>query len=139
MRLAPCVLASVALGLAVAGASAQTIYRCGNEYTRVPCTDGKAVDAESRSATTAQRATEAREVALQERRLGNDMTRDRRAREAALKPARATSLGPAKAAEPAAAASVSLKPKKRAKARMRVLDEGDFTATVPKARKEVPR
>lgn len=125
-------LVSVALGLASVAASAQTIYRCGNEYTRVPCVDGKAVDADSRNA---QRVAEGRQVSAQERRLGNDMARDRRLRESALRPAAATSLGPARPPQPSVAASASLKPKKNAKGKIRVLDEGDFTATVPMARK----
>lgn len=134
MKLGAC-LVTVALGLSSAALSAQTIYRCGNEYTRVPCANGKPVDADSRSATSAQQAAEGRHVAAQERRLGNDMARDRRLREAALRPAPATSLGPVKPAAPLAAASASLKPKRQAKGKIRALDEGDFVAEVPKVSK----
>jgi len=116
---------------ASAGASAQNVYRCGNEYTRVPCSNGKQVDVDNR-ATAPQQAAEARQAAERERRLGNDMERDRLRREAALKPARAGSLSAPKPAEPAA--SASLKPKRKAKAKIRVVDEKDFVAKVPKAK-----
>ena len=114
-----------------AGASAQTVYRCGSEYTRVPCSNGKTIETDNRASSTKQVA-EARQVAERERRLGNDMERDRLRREAALRPARAGSLSALKPAEPAA--SASLKPKRKAKAKIRVLDEKDFVAKVPKAK-----
>ena len=122
--------------LACAGsvASAQAIYRCGNEYTKVPCAGGKTVEADDGPAS-GSRAADARRVAAAERRLGDDMARERRAREAATRPATASSLGPAKAVEPARQASASMRPKKRAKGRIRVLDERDFVARVPKPAK----
>ena len=126
-------IALAALVLAATGAGAQTVYRCGNEYSRVPCANGKSVDT-GPSAGDARRSAEARQAASRERRLAEDMTRDRRARESDLKPAGATSLGPAKAAQPTAAASASMKPKKRAKAKIRVVDERDFVARVPKVK-----
>lgn len=130
--LRPAMLAA-ALALTGASASAQTIYRCGNEYTRIPCAEGKAVDPDRRSAA---RVAEGRQVSEQERRLGNDMARDRRQREASLRPAAAASLGPRKPATgPLPAASASLKPKKKAKGKMLVVDERDFIAAVPKIRK----
>lgn len=121
----------VASMLAGAGASAQTVYRCGNEYTTVPCSEGKAVDIDNSAA--GKRSAEARQVATRERRLADEMARDRRAREAALKPAGAASLGPVKANAPALAASASKKPKKKAK--VHIGREGDFVAAVPKAKK----
>lgn len=127
-------IAASALALllaASAGASAQSVYRCGNEYTRVPCSNGKTVDTDNRASSTKQVA-EARQVAERERRLGNDMERDRLRREAALRPARAGSFSASKPAEPAA--SASLKPKRKAKAKIRVVDEKDFVAKVPKAK-----
>ena len=118
--------------VASASASAQTVYRCGNEYTRVPCSDGKTVDVDNR-ATAPRQAAEARQAAERERRLGNDMERDRLRREAAFRPARAGSLSPAvKPPEPAA--SASLKPKRKAKGKIRVVDGKDFVARVPKAK-----
>ena len=126
--------AFVALVLAATAASAQTIYRCGNEYTRVPCANGKSIDADA-SAVDARRTAEARQGAVREKRLADDMVRDRRAREASQRPAAASSLGPAKAVDPAAAASASMKPKKRTKAKIRIVDERDFVATVPRVKK----
>ena len=125
--------ALAALAFATTGAAAQTVYRCGNEYSRVPCADGKPVDT-GPSTADSRRAAEARQSANREHRLAEEMARDRRAREAALKPATASSLGPARAVQAPAAASASMKPKKRAKAKIRVLDERDFVARVPKVK-----
>jgi hypothetical protein len=122
-------LAACLLG---AGVAAQTIYRCGNEYTRVPCAGGKIVYAES-AVTEAQRA-EARRVASQERKLADATARERRADAAALHPSGAASGGPVKA--PAQAASAPAKEKKKAQANKKPVaadaDE-DFLAPVPKA------
>ncbi|MEP6740178.1 MAG: hypothetical protein ABJA61_07350 [Caldimonas sp.] len=121
------------LALAAASASAQTVYRCGNEYTRVPCTEGKSIDTDDR-ATSTKRAEEARHFAAREKQLADDMARDRRAREAAQRPALAASLGPSKPhTEPAPA----IKPKKtvKGKAKPRAVDDGQFVAAVPKAKK----
>ena len=121
----------VLLLAASAGASAQTIYRCGSEYTRVPCPDGKAIDPDNRASSTKQVA-EARQAAERERRLGNDMERDRLRREAALRPARAGSLSAPKPPEHAASAPAA-KPKKKPRTRSRTIDEkNDFVATVPR-------
>lgn len=120
-----------ALALAGGAASAQTIYRCGHMYSRTPCPSGKEIDVEART-TAAQRA-EARQVALREKRLGDDMARDRRLAEAAQKPALATSMGPAKVAV-ATPAPVKKASKKRRKAAQP--DDGrDFIAAVPKVKK----
>ncbi len=110
-------------------ASAQTIYRCGNEYTRVPCANGKVVNAESR-VTEAQRA-EARQVAREERKLADATARARRAEEAANHPAAAASLGPVQA--PAASAAAKKKTKQRKKPVASEADE-DLLARVPKAK-----
>ncbi len=94
---------ALTLGLAtLAAAQAQPVYRCGNEYTREPCPNGRLVEATDRR-SSAQRA-EAGRVAADERRLADDMRRERLAEQAAIKPALATSLsGSAPAsAEPAA-------------------------------------
>lgn len=121
------------LALATTGAASQTVYRCGNEYSREPCANGKSVDT-GPVAVDGKRAAEARQSASREHRLAEEMARDRRVREAALKPATASSLGPARATQPLAAASASMKPKKRAKAKIRVVDERDFVARVPKVK-----
>ncbi|MEO6362953.1 MAG: hypothetical protein ABIO71_06970 [Caldimonas sp.] len=125
------------LGLAAA-AQAQTIYRCGNEYTRVPCSAGKPVDIDDR-AVNSRRAAEARAVVDRQNRLAAEMASDRRRNEAEQRLAGPASLSPSKGAEPASAASASLKPKKRAKAKIRVGGEGDFIATSPKPSKGTAR
>ena len=115
--------------LAWGTASAQTVYRCGSEYTRVPCTEGKLVDV-SGSVTAGQRA-EAREAALREQRLGDAMARERRAEAAARRPAMAANIGPAKV--PAEAPAT---PKKKSKAKKKPGEtvNGDFIARVPKTK-----
>jgi hypothetical protein len=116
--------------LCSAGAFAQTIYRCGNEYTRVPCSGGKALDVgDPRSA--AQRA-EARRLVAAEQRLGAEMERDRRRAEAELKPAGAASLGPV--ARAASAPVVKKKvpaARKKPKAASDTEAGRDFIAGVP--------
>jgi hypothetical protein len=78
------------VSLAMLDANSQTVYRCGSVYSQIPCGEGKIVEAtDPRSA--AQRA-EAKRVVADERRLAEDMRRDRLAEQAAIKPAGATSL-----------------------------------------------
>ena len=93
---------------------AQAVYRCDNEYRAAPCPGGKPVVTDD-LASSADRLAEGRAVAAREKRLADDMVRDRRACEAAQRPARASSLGPDRMA-PAATASATLKPKKKTKA-----------------------
>lgn len=90
-------LAAVALMLcfAVGAAQGQEVYRCGSAYLQTPCPQGRLVEADD-SRSEAQRAEAAR-VAATERRLANEMRRDRLAEEAALKPALAGSLSATKA------------------------------------------
>ncbi|MDQ6639937.1 MAG: hypothetical protein M3Z15_09785 [Pseudomonadota bacterium] len=117
-------------GLAGTAAHAQTIFRCGQEYTSVPCADARTLVVAS--AVTAEQRAEAREVARREKTLAAEMTRDRRQEEALLKPALAGSLsGPRVAAPPAPAKK---HPKKR-KRNAAFDDERDFIAAVPKAKK----
>ena len=117
--------------LAAAGnALAQsTIYRCGNEYSRMPCSQGKVVDTQD---AVAQRA-EAVRVAASERQLAEDMARDRRRAEAAHRPAAAGSLGPAR---PAASASAKAPAagKSKGKKKDSSAEGEDFVAQVPVAK-----
>ena len=118
------------------GAAAQgTIYRCGNGYSRTPCSQGKVVETESSVRTAAQRA-EAVQVAAAEKQLAEDMARDRRRAEAAIKPVAAGSLGPARPAAPATAkASTAGKARDKAKDKGKKKGSGaegeDFVAVVP--------
>jgi hypothetical protein len=83
--------------------------------------------------SAAQRA-DAHAVARREKALAAEMVRDRRAQEAATKPALAGSLsGPRLAA--AAPTSAAKKHAKKRKKTAVPDDERDFIATVPKAKK----
>jgi len=135
MKPASCILVVSVAALAAAlsaSVQAQTIYRCGNEYTRVPCPNGKPLEtSDTRSA--AQRA-EARAMVNDQRRLAAEMERDRRRDEAAVKPALATSLGPAKPAAPAASAASSTRkvPPRSVRHKPKADEQDkDFVAAVP--------
>ena len=118
--------------LASSGTSAQTVYRCGSEYTRSPCADGKRLDVSD--PVTAERVAEAREVARREALLGETMARDRLAEAAAFHPTMAANLGPS---PQRAAAAESDKKKAKAKTKKKPAAtsiDGDFIARVPKAK-----
>jgi len=114
----PVFLALLAALAALPTALAQPIYRCGNEYTRIPCPGGHTLEmSDTRSA--AQRA-EAQRLLVEEEKRGKAMERERRHEESAIKPAAATSLGPdfvaaappqPKASAPKASASKAGAPK----------------------------
>ena len=111
-------------------AAAQTVYRCGNSYTRTPCSDGQALDiGDPRS--SAQRA-EAQRVAAAEKKLGDSMERDRRQAEAEARPAGPVSLGPSRPAS--AAGAKKAHPAGKGKKHRSTSDaeaRGDFVARVP--------
>jgi hypothetical protein len=116
-------------GLAAGAASAQTVYRCGSEYTRIPCAAGRLVDVSDR--VSAEQRAQAQDAARREAQLGEAMARDRRAEAAAFRPALAANIGPVKAA-PAPAAKA--KKKVRAKRKAAETIDGDFVARVPKTK-----
>ena len=122
---------TAALLLAVAGgvAAQGAVYRCGNEYSRTPCSQGKVVDTESSLRTPAQRA-EAVQVASAEKQLAEDMARDRRRAEAAAKPAAAGSLGPTRPATPASVKTATAG-KGKDKGKKKGGDTEDFVAVAP--------
>jgi hypothetical protein len=116
---------------AAGGAGAQgAIYRCGNEYSRTPCSQGKVVETDSSVRTSEQRA-EAVKVAAAERQLAEDMARDRRRAEAAFKPAGAGSLGPARPAAAATTKASTGKGKDKGKKKKGSGAGEDFVAIVP--------
>jgi hypothetical protein len=122
---------AVILAGAMSATAAQTIFRCGDSYSQAPCVGAKAIEVAA-PATDAQRA-EARAVAAREKQLAFEMVRDRRERESLLRPATASSLGPAPAA---AAASAPAKKHGRGKKHAASLqDDRDFLAAVPRAKK----
>ena len=125
-------VAVAALAGLAASVRAETIFRCGNEYTNVACNDATTLVVAG-AATPEQRA-EAREAARREKALADEMARDRRAQEALARPAQAGSLSaPRPAATPPAPAGKK-HPKKHAK-KAALDEERDFIATVPKAKK----
>ena len=126
-------VAVATLAAAASGAAgAETIYRCGNEYSDVACTHATTLVVAD--AVTPEQRAEARHVARRERTLAAEMTRDRREQEALMRPALAASLSaPRAAAAPPATAA-----KKHAKKHVNkaaVDEERDFVAVVPKAKK----
>ncbi len=86
-------------GLAGTPAHAETIFRCGHEYSGVACPNARTLVV-ANAVTVGQRA-EARDVARREKALAAEMTRDRREQEALLKPALAGSLSAPRVTAPA--------------------------------------
>ena len=76
--------AALLLGLFGVCAHAQIVYRCANAYSQEPCPQARAVDV-SDQRTAAQHA-EGLRVAAVDRQLGDEMSRERHARESAVKP-----------------------------------------------------
>ena len=128
MRVAAATLAAVACG----AAAAETIYRCGNEYTDVACTHATTLVVAGALTPPAARRSARRRAAR--KTLAAEMTRDRRGQESLAKPALAGSLSAprAAAAPPAAAARKHAKKHDRKAA---IDEERDFVAAVPKAKK----
>ena len=118
--------------VASATARAETIFRCGNEYSDVAC--AHATTLVVAGAVTPEQRAEAREVARREKTLAAEMTRDRREQETLAKPAHAASLSaPRTAAVPPASAA---KPHAKKHDKKTAIDEErDFVAAVPKAKK----
>ena len=106
------------LMLSALGANAQSVYRCGSEYSQSPCPEARIFDA-SDARSEAQRAAASR-VAADEKQSGLRMERERLAMLSAQKPGGAVSLSgrQTKAAEPQHAKKpkwVKLKPAKKAR------------------------
>jgi len=125
-------LVAVAALAASAGAGAETIYRCGNEYTNVACTHATTLVVAD--AVTSEQRAEARDVARREKTLAAEMTRDRRGQESLAKPALAGSLSAPRAAAAPPAAAARKHAKKHDK-KAAIDEERDFVAAVPKAKK----
>ena len=83
-------------------AQAQTVYRCGNEYSQAPCPNGKPVD--TADPRTPEQRAQAERLNASEARRTAEMRRERLAEQATQKPASAASLSAAPAAQPASAA-----------------------------------
>ena len=125
------IVATLLAAAAMSVAQAQTIYRCGNTYSRIPCTEAKVVEVgDGRSA--AQRA-EARRVADSERRLATEMRRERLADERSIRGGAAASLSGQAPAKVAAAVPEHRRKKQRSAARPPPTT--DFIAVDPASRK----
>jgi hypothetical protein len=128
--------APFAMLLLAAVASAQAaapIYRCGadgTEYSQKPCPGGRLIDAAD-PRSDAQRA-EAGRVAARERKLANDLERERRAQEATRTTAAGIGTAPA-AAQAAPPPRAAVKKKRAVKPKV---GSEDFVAISPK--KTVP-
>ena len=130
-------LISAVLALGASAAACQTVYRCGpaaNHYSQQPCRSGNAVDV-SDPRSPAQ-AAEARSAVRDQQRLGADMARERRAEEAAHKPAMAGGIPISPRAE--AAKKPTDRRKKSASSRSKravgnavVNDSREFVALAP--------
>jgi len=73
------------LGLAALSAGAQSVYRCGNVYSSSSCPQARVVEVDDRR-SEAQRS-DAQLLAANDKRLGNELQRERLARDAAGKSA----------------------------------------------------
>jgi hypothetical protein len=132
---------AAALLLACIACSAQAagpIYRCGpdgRQYSQTPCPGGTVVEA-SDPRSAAQRA-EAKRVAELERKQANDMERERRAQQAAEKPAQATGINVKPAEEAKPATSLANRPgRKKRHGKARAEDNKDFVAVEPGSKKK---
>ena len=130
-------VAALLLCLVSAGSQAQTIYRCGNEYTRIPCPQGQVVEATD-PRTGAQRA-EAVRVAAEDHRRAAEMRRERLADQAALKPASAASLSAAPALAARPAPTPERHPLKKKRNVSKPASSTPFTAADPASRKRGKR
>ena len=109
-------IAALMLSLGAVSAGAQSVYRCGSEYSQSPCPQAKVIDAAD-GRTEAQRA-DGQRVAADERQLGRQMERERLALASTQTTAGAAGLGgaPAKPAERAHAKKLKWAKKARARA-----------------------
>ena len=129
--------AALLLCLVAFSSHTQPVYRCGNEYSRLPCSQGKVIEVND-PRSTAQRA-EARQVAADEQRRAAEMKHDRLAEQAAQKRTSAASLNaaPMPTAKPASAAERH--PPKKKHATSKPSASTAFTATDPASKKQRSR
>ncbi len=133
--------AAAALLLASAAHAATPVYRCGVEgkdYSQQPCSDGVALSIDD-GRNAAQRDASAQAVARQ-RRLADELARDRERREKALH-APATSLSAAATASPSKPGASQPRPTRRPSPPARAASGSasqPFTAIVPGSGKRTP-
>jgi len=118
---------TVALCLGATVAAAQSVYRCGNEYSQAPCAHGKLVNVDD--SRTDSQLTEARSIAANERTQATQIAREHRL-EAAAAAARAARTVHVKA-HPPAISPLPVKAVKRRHAKAHTQETTDFVAIVP--------
>jgi len=117
------------LGAACTAQGATPIYRCGKTYSQEPCPGGHLIDAaDPRSA--AQRAEAAR-VLQREKKLADDLERDRLDREAGITPAQAAGFNGRPSPSQGTKPEPSKKKKKKA-AKPKAASGADFVAIEPR-------
>ena len=112
--------------------AAQSVYRCGNEYSQAPCAHGKIVNVDD--SRTDSQLTDARSLAASERTQAAQIVREHRLEAAASRAVRTVHVK----AHPAAVSPVPTKAMKRRHAKAHTRETTDFVAIVPgtgKARK----
>ena len=119
------IVLATALAAASQWAPAQTVYRCGNDYSQRPCAGGSQV--ETPPPPSAADAAQARRGALADARLAEAMEKARLAQE--KNAPKAIVIAPVAPEKPAAKAPVAGKGKKAEK------KPQDFTAMGPKPAK----
>ena len=117
-----------ALLLATCAASAQ-VWRCGNEYSNKPCPGGRSVDTED--TRTPEQARQSASKAQYETRVGNQMEKERIAKEKGVAGPTAIVTGQKEAAAPAPREAAS-GPKSAGRKKGGKKQPEHFTATAPK-------
>ena len=131
-RLAACLVLASSAGVA----AAQPVYRCGNEYTRVPCPGGRSV--ETQDGPSARDRARAQQALSAQKREAAALAAERERREATPRAA-PVNLGPAAPAGASASAAASLKPPRKAKGKIRVVGPEDFTVRTAPAKPRKPK
>ena len=114
-----------ALCLGTTLAAAQSVYRCGNEYSQAPCAHGKIVNVDD--SRTDSQLTVARSLAASERTQAAQIVRDHRLEAAASRAIRTVHVK----AHPAEVNSLPTKAVKRRHAKAHTRETTDFVAIVP--------
>lgn len=133
-------MVGILLVLAPAVLHSQPIYRCGNVYSQMPCTDGTVLSADDRRTADQKAQTDA--ATAQAMRQADRMERDRLAAEGGSAPAARLAIkgkasASAKTTTTAAARQAGSKTPGKTSTRKQQKDSGDFTAVVRQEKKAV--
>lgn len=105
-------------------AAAQSVYRCGNEYSQAPCAHGKIVNVDD--ARTGSQLTDARSLAASEKNQAAQIAREHRLEAAASRAVRTVHVKAHPAVSP-----LPTKADKRRHAKAHKQETTDFVAIVP--------